>query len=216
MLPMLIGAGASLLGGILGSKASSKAAKAQLQAAQQSNALQKEMFDIQRADMAPWREAGSAAIGQINALLSNPSSLQSTPGYQFRFDQGQKALDRSAVGRGGLFSGRAMMDAQRFGQGFASNELADAFNRYAALAGLGQTSAANSAMAAGQYGQSAGNTLQNMGNASAAGTIGQANSWNNALSQLYNQYQFDRLNTPGGMGYGGSNMPDSYTGALDW
>mgnify|MGYP003336718255 CR=1 FL=1 len=43
--------------------------------------------------------------------------LEQTPGYQFRFGQGMQALERSQAARGGLLSGGAMLEAQRFGQG---------------------------------------------------------------------------------------------------
>lgn len=52
------------------------------------------------------------------------------PGYQFRLQEGQKALERSAAARGGLFSGRAAKDLTNYGQGAASQEYGNAFNRF--------------------------------------------------------------------------------------
>lgn len=210
MWPAIIGAGASLLGGIIGGNSAKSAAKSQLQAARESNALQSQMYQQQREDLAPWRQAGSNALDQINALLQNPSSVEQTPGYQWRMGQGMQALQRSAPGQGGLYSGRAGKALERFGQGFASNEFTDQYNRLANLAGLGQTSATNSALAAGQYGQSVGNTLQNMGNARAAGTIGAGNAWTNALEQALRYYQDQQL--LGGYGAYPGGMNDFYGG----
>src|SRR6187399_1520151 len=48
--------------------------------------------------------------------------LASDPGYQFRLSEGQKGIERSAAGRGGLFSGQAGKELERYAQGFASNE----------------------------------------------------------------------------------------------
>jgi hypothetical protein len=80
------------------------------------------------------------------------ADFEADPGYAFRLAEGQKAIERSAAARGGLFSGRQLKDIERFGQDFASNEYGRAFNRYEAersgrynrfanLAGLGQTTA---------------------------------------------------------------------------
>lgn len=56
--------------------------------------------------------------------------FQADPGYQFRMDEGQKALERSAAARGGLLSGRAVKDTLRFSQGLGAQEYGDAFSRY--------------------------------------------------------------------------------------
>ena len=50
--------GSSLVSGAVGMSAASKAAKAQTQAADQSAALQREMFNKQVELQAPFREAG--------------------------------------------------------------------------------------------------------------------------------------------------------------
>lgn len=69
---------------------------------------------------------------QVNAQLTN------TPGYQFALNQGQQALDRSQAARGMLNSGNAMVEAQQFGQGLASQQLANERAALANIAGLGQ------------------------------------------------------------------------------
>jgi hypothetical protein len=206
----------ALIGGFFQSRAASKAADAQLKAARESNALQKQMYDQQREDLAPWREAGSNALTQAQGLLANPSAIQSDPGYQWRLQQGMQGLNNSAGGSGGVYSGRQMRNALNYGQGMATNELGAAYNRYASMAGLGQASATNSANAAGQYGQNVGDTMQNMGNARASGTIGAANSWTNALQQMYNQYQWQQaLN--GNIGGGGvTGLPSGSEADMFW
>jgi hypothetical protein len=57
------------------------------------------------------------------------------PSYQFRFDQGQKAAERSLAARGLLNSGNAALELQQYGQGAASQEYGAQFNRM--LQGLG-------------------------------------------------------------------------------
>lgn len=55
--------------------------------------------------------------------------LQATPGYQFRQQQGEEALNRQAAARGQFFSGAAMSDLDKFNSGLASEEYGNAWNR---------------------------------------------------------------------------------------
>lgn len=84
-------------------------------------------------------QLGSVA-NQFNAGYgSSPSSawspeviqakLEATPGYQFRFNQGMKAIDRSAAAKGNLLSGNTLAAAQEFGQGLASQEYNNRINQ---------------------------------------------------------------------------------------
>jgi hypothetical protein len=128
--------------------------------------------------------------------------FQTEPGYQFRFEEGQRALDRGAAARGGLLSGGYGRKAIRYGQGFASNEYANVYNRIANIAGLGQTSATTSGNAALYAGAGMGNAASNAGNASAYGQIGAGNAWANAGNQLA-QMPWDQFNWSWGGGGGG-------------
>lgn len=284
--------GGSLLGGALGSSASKKAAEQQAaaalnaayqssNAANQSNTLQKYMYDTSRSDLSPWRSAGTAAVGrlsemlgiapqkeysvadlvgpdraradaieaemsQLNSLINGPvkpnasspggataitmipiyqkrlAELQaelknlvsryagsqpaqevkpysfqtSDPSYQWRLEQGQQALERSAAARGGLMSGRNLKDLTDYGQGAASQEFQNEFSRLGTIAGYGQN-ATNSGINAGQnYATNVGNTLSNnaanMGNANlaaanatASGYLGSNNAWGSAIGNIF-------------------------------
>ena len=52
------------------------------------------------------------------------------PGYQFRKDEGNKAIDRGQAARGGFYSGGAIKEAQRFAQGLATEEFGNTYGRY--------------------------------------------------------------------------------------
>jgi hypothetical protein len=52
-----------------------------------------------------------------------------TPGYQFRLQQGQRALEQSAAARGVLNTGGTLKDLLQYGQDFASNEYGNVYNR---------------------------------------------------------------------------------------
>jgi hypothetical protein len=59
------------------------------------------------------------------------------PSYQWRFQQGQQAAERSLASRGLLNSGNAAIELQQYGQGAASQEYGAQFNRM--LQGLAGT-----------------------------------------------------------------------------
>lgn len=142
---------------------------------------------------------------------------QNDPGFQFRLQQGQQALENSAAARGGLLSGGTAKALDRYAQDYASNEYqnvynrsltdyqqaynifnqnqANIFNRYADLAGIGQTSAQQLSNAGLATGSNVGNTLltsgaqigqdlQNAAAARASGYVGAANAYGSALGSL--------------------------------
>ena len=208
--------GSAAISGIAGASAASKASKAQTQAAAQSDALQREMFNKQVELQAPFREAGLTAQNKLMQYLglsgapgeagygkyAGDFSMQdftTDPGYAFRLAEGNKALDRTAAARGGLLSGGAMKAAQRYGQQMGSQEYMNAFNRYQtnranqlqplqSLMGAGQTGANTLTAAAGQLGADLGQNALGAGNARASGYIGQTNALTNALGQGVNAY----------------------------
>jgi hypothetical protein len=111
-----------------------------------------------------------------------------SPGYQFRMDESNKAVDRNSAARGRYQSGARDKALTRYSQGVASDEFNNYMNRLAAASGLGQTATAQT----GQFGMNAaanaGNAVMARGNAQAAGQMGMANTLNNAANN-YMQYQ---------------------------
>jgi hypothetical protein len=97
----------------------------------------------------------------IDTTQGTDYNWQTDPGYQFRFE------DRGAAARGGLLSGGYGRKAIRYGQGFASNEYTNVYNRIAGIAGMGQTANQHAGNAA-QYGGAA------MGQGAAASGINSA------------------------------------------
>lgn len=99
----------------------------------QTTAMQKAQQLLQ-----PYADTGTQANTMIQNQLSsgalggnfNPGDLTKDPGYQFRLQQGQQALDRRAAAGGNYFSGGALKEAQNFGQGLADQTYNDAYNRW--------------------------------------------------------------------------------------
>ncbi len=111
-------------------------------------------------------------------------NFQTDPGYNFRFEEGQRALETSAAAKGGLLSGGFAKKALRYGQDYATNEFSNVYNRIANIAGLGQVSAQSGGNQAIQSGQILGNAAAGIGNASAYGANQQGNIWGNAAADI--------------------------------
>lgn len=76
--------------------------------------------------------AGAMAPGSFGSLLARPMDgrpLTDDPGFQFRLQEGQKAIERSAASKGTLLTGKTLKDLTRWGQDYASNEYQNAWNR---------------------------------------------------------------------------------------
>lgn len=58
--------------------------------------------------------------GQLQTLMTNPGEFGSSPAYQFAFDQGMNAVNRTAAAKGQLNSGNRLQELTKFGQGLAS------------------------------------------------------------------------------------------------
>lgn len=164
MWNLIIPAAAALIGGRQSAKAAERAADTTASAADRATELQREQFERQIELQAPWRQAGINALARMGTGFTGEVNLMEDPGYAFRLEQGQKALERSAAARGGLISGNTGGALQRFGQGLASQEYQNAYdralNRYnttAALAGIGQTATNQMGAAGGNYANAAGN-----------------------------------------------------------
>lgn len=180
----IIGGALALGGAVIGSSGAKSAANAQAQSNAEGIAEQRRQYDLTRADMAPWRTAGASAIGQLAGMLQPGYDHTTSPGYQFRFGEGQRAVESGAASKGLLMSGGTLKDLTRYGQGVAAQDFGDQFNRVASVASGGQQ--ANTSL--GQLGaQSAGNIsslLQNTGQARASGYINSTNAITSGIAGL--------------------------------
>ena len=201
-------AGATLVGGVLSSQASGKAADAQIAASNNSIGEQQREFNINQQNQAPFIAAGQTAVGQISkgtaagGVFNTPYTLAQfyqDPAYKFNELQGEQAIQRSAAAAGGTLSGGALKSIDQYAQQNAGNEYQNAFqnyqtdlsgryNRLASVAGLGQTAVGTLGSQGTTSAANIGNTMVGIGNAQAAGYVGQANAFNNGISSLGNYY----------------------------
>jgi len=118
--------------------ASEKATQAQLDAIEEAKAAQKSGFQTAAEGLAPYAQIGGQGFQNWASNLSSgkytpeikPFQYQEDPGYQFRMQQGQDALQSSAAVRGGALSGAALKELAGYGQQMASQEYGQAYNRY--------------------------------------------------------------------------------------
>ena len=177
--PMGAAIGAGLGNQLIDAPAANKrAVTAQERAAAQANATQKYIYDTTRADQQPWREAGLKALSGLekNDFMKD---FTGDPGYQFRLNEGNKAINASAAARGMGNSGATLKSLARYGQDFASNEYNNAYNRaygrLSQIAGYGVGAQQGISGAAQNYGNQVASNQLGMGNAIASANIAQAN-----------------------------------------
>lgn len=72
---------------------------------------------------------------EMAALSANPSSITSRPGYQFGFDEGNRAVARRMAAAGYSGSGNEQIALQRYGQEYAGKFYGDEMTRLAKLSG---------------------------------------------------------------------------------
>lgn len=228
--------GAAVLGvggAIIGSNATKDAAQTQADAARYAADTQYKMYQQQRDDQAPWRQAGQGALSQMQDPSFQKdfsmSDFQQDPGYQFRMDQGQKALEASAAARGGLMGGNFGTALSQYGQDYASNEYQNAYNRFtnnqsnrfnrlASIAGVGQTANGQLAQAGMNAANNAGEAMMSGANGMAGAQVAQGQMWGNTLSSLgsqgsnawlQSQYMNRGMSGLGGGGGGGGGWESS-------
>jgi len=148
-------------------------------------------YDDRTRPLSPPNTANSTAINPSTGFPEeNPGgreggySFKTDPGYQFRFEEGQRAIDRSASASGHSLSGGAVRKAIRYGEGMASAEYGNVFNRIGLIAGIGQTATNASGAATMGAGGRMGTAASTGANASAYGAIGAGNAWANAGNQI--------------------------------
>lgn len=191
------------------------AAEKQEKAQKEANRINREIFEYQKSLQAPYVQAGHKSLADIQELMADPSQIQNDPSYQFRFGQGEQAMSRNMAARGGMLGGAALKQLQRYGQGFASQEFQNQFNRLSTLAGLGQAGAVTMTGAAANFGANAMEGATALGNIDASKALGITSSLNNALNAYLTYGMGSGIgggSGGGGGGGGGVKSPRAWEG----
>lgn len=185
-----------IVGGLFASNGQKKAAQASQQATDASLAEQRRQFDLSRSDYLPYLQQGTKALGTYASLLGQNGSaaqqqamaqFQASPDYNFRLNEGARALTARNAALGIQDSGAAQRSALQYSQGIASQEFGNWTNRLAALSGVGQTAAQNNAQLGSNYANAV--TGLNMNNAQNLGSsyINRGNIWGNLVNNWTGQ-----------------------------
>lgn len=130
-------------------------------------------FDQAIGYQQPYYDYGQNALRRFQDWEKDPNAITSDPSYQWRLNQGLESVENSAAARGGALSGNALRAITDYGQGAASQEYNNEFQRWLQRLGIGQGAAANmSNLAAGR-----GNALANLI------AQGSESQWNRLLGQ---------------------------------
>lgn len=129
-----------------------KAAEIQAQTADKDRAFNKWLWEEKKKLIMPWWKTGKWALDQYQKKMDHIPKFtdkvgelpafderllpdfnfkfdNTNPAYQWRYQQGINALDKSAAAKGMLLSGGQLKGLEKFGQGVASQEYENAFNR---------------------------------------------------------------------------------------
>ena len=163
-------------------------------ATNQANGLAQQQLNYSKELNAPLVGLRNSVLPQINALLSNPSSITQDPGYQFGLKQGADQLNNRAAASGSYYSGGQMKAAQRYGQDYAGTKLDQSLNRLTTVAGLGQVGANNAQTGMTNGTNALANNSLQMGNARGSLYGGNAQLAGNALGNIFNNWQYGNVN----------------------
>jgi hypothetical protein len=166
----------------------------QQQAAAAGISEERRQYDVSREDYAPWRTTGSNALKLLEAKINaGPGEFTTSPGYESRLAEGQKAVERAASARTGVLGGESEKALLRYNQDYASNEYSNFLNQYyqsltplQSAAGLGLTATSGTTAAGSNATNVIAQLLQNSGQAQAAGILNQANATSGAIQSGMN------------------------------
>lgn len=221
-------AGGSVASGVIGAVGSESAANTQSSADESATQAQLGMFNTIEGQEQPFIGAGQTATSGLSELLGltsgpgagglpngyltqtmapfsfSPSSITSSPGYQFAQTQGLQQTQNALAPNVGALSGPTLQALTNYGTGEAEqyynnyfdqaqseystnlnsleSQQSGIFSRLSAIAGLGQNAASNTGTAGTALGTGAAQSTAAAGAASAAGTVGATNALSGAAS----------------------------------
>lgn len=167
----LIGAAATIGGGLLASSATKHAANtaaaAQTASDQAAIAEQQRQFNTTNANLAPYRQFGQSALGPQGDLLglngndaqqAAISSLQASPLYQSLFQNGQNTILANASATGGLRGGNTQTSLANFGRDTLATVIENQLNKLSGASAVGENAAAQT----GTFGANSANAISSL------------------------------------------------------
>jgi len=141
-------------------------------------------FNVLQRATSPFLETGTRGVESLNELAQNPNLISQTPGFQFRFQQGQQATENAAASRGAGLGGNVLLALQQQGQGLASEELQNEFTRRLQTTAVGLSGLESLGLAQGRAGTEATAGFSNLSGATQGAFQDAGNQANNAFNNL--------------------------------
>lgn len=198
MFGALLGAGASIIGGILGNKSQKKAAASAQQSqegmSREAIAEQQRQFDQLQALLKPYVSAGTGALtGQQDLLGLNGQKAQqgaigqieNSPFFKSQYQQAENAMMQNASATGGLRGGNFQEALADNRSNMLYNNVQGQLQNYGNLVSGGQNAAAGVGTAGQNFANQVGQQLNGIGASQAGYALakGQANQnmWGSIL-----------------------------------
>lgn len=235
--------GMALVGSVVSASGAQSAANTQAAAQNNATANQMSMFNTIQGQEQPFMNAGVTATNQLSSLTApggylnnqtstpfsfDPSSITSSPGYQFSQTQGLQQAQNAIAPNVGALSGPALQALTNYSTGNAEQYYNNYFNqaqsqyltnfntqqtqqqnifsRLSGIAGLGQNAASNTGTAGTALGTGAAQSTAAAGASQAAGTVGAANAISGGASGVGNAFALNSIlsqnQTPANPTYG--------------
>lgn len=200
-MPVAAVVGASVVGGLMTSRAQKKAAKtaanAQIESSERGVEEQRRQFDAVQKLLKPYADAGlSGLTGQQDLLGINGTAAQqaaigninNSAEMQTYLQQGENAILQNASATGGLRGGNTQAALAQFRPQLLNQLINQRYQNYAGLTALGQNAAAGTGNAGMQTASNISNLYQQSGAAQAGAALanGQAsaNMWNGVTGAI--------------------------------
>lgn len=181
---LAIGAAGSIAGGIMGGSG----AKKQAQAMREAIEYQKQKDRETQQRFSPYQELGKESVNEFKQWRDDPNKDPMNyldPAYNFRRDQGMKAVTGNAATSGMLQSGDTLRALEQFGQDYSGGEYNNAFNRWLQEGTFDKGMVDSGQSAAGWESQLANQGAANVGHLTANADFGaQDNVWADVASGL--------------------------------
>lgn len=234
--------GAALAGGVVSAVGAKSAADTQASAQNNATATQLGMFDTINGQEQPFMQAGYGATSQLSSMLQpggylnnqsstpfsfDPSSITSSPGYQFSQTQGLQQTQNAIAPNVGALSGPALQALTNYATGNAEQYYNNYFNqaqsqyntnfnaqqtqqnnifsRLSGIAGLGQNAASNTGTAGTSLGTGAAQSTSAAGASQAAGTVGATNAISSGITGAGNAFALNSILSSNNVGSAPSN-----------
>lgn len=188
-----LGVAGSVIGGQQGNRGASKAADAQVQAAQLGVEENRRQFDLVQALLKPYVEGGTAAFKQQQNLLGVGGAaaqqqaigaLQNSPFFQAQLNQGTNALLQNASATGGLRGGNTQAALAQFAPQLLQQTYQNQLANLGGLASAGLGAATGTGAAAQNAAEQNSELFGNMGQAQAGAYLARAENNQNMVGSL--------------------------------